>query len=153
VNCWTEHLSHCIMLIIIHVRCDHALHAWIIYSLDMSLSRVSKGSRANNCHGPRLDLIRHWAKRRITQTTPVVSALLLGNWQDFERHDASRGPSATAELLVKRKSAPMATQRWEKDIASRAYERNGNRSEAGRKSTSAGLMPTEARGNYLPEPP
>ena len=40
------------------------------------------------------------AKRRITQTTPVVSALLLRNWQDFNWHDASRGPSAIAELLV-----------------------------------------------------
>ena len=25
-----------------------------------------------------------------------------GNWQDFNRHDASRGPSAIAELLVLR---------------------------------------------------
>ena len=30
----------------------------------------------------------------------VLSALLLGNWQDFNWHDASRGPSAIAELLV-----------------------------------------------------
>jgi len=30
----------------------------------------------------------------------VVSALLRGNWQNFNWHDASRGPSATAELLV-----------------------------------------------------
>jgi len=30
------------------------------YSSDGSLSRVSKGPRANNCHGPRLALIRHW---------------------------------------------------------------------------------------------
>jgi len=30
----------------------------------------------------------------------IVSALLRGNWQDFNRHDASRGPSATAKLLV-----------------------------------------------------
>jgi len=30
----------------------------------------------------------------------VVSALLRGNWQDFNRHDVSRGPSAIAELLV-----------------------------------------------------
>jgi len=30
----------------------------------------------------------------------VVSALLCGNWQEFNRHDASRGTSATAELLV-----------------------------------------------------
>jgi len=29
----------------------------------------------------------------------VVSALLHGNWQDFNWHDASRGPSAIAELL------------------------------------------------------
>jgi len=31
----------------------------------------------------------------------VVSALLRGSWQDFNWHDASRGPSAIAELLVK----------------------------------------------------
>ena len=30
----------------------------------------------------------------------VVSALLRGNWQDFNGHDASRGPSAIAELFV-----------------------------------------------------
>ena len=30
----------------------------------------------------------------------VVSALLRGSWQDFNWHDASRGPSAIAELLV-----------------------------------------------------
>ena len=30
----------------------------------------------------------------------IVSALLHGNWQDFNWHDASRGPSAIAELLV-----------------------------------------------------
>jgi len=29
------------------------------------------------------------------------TALLDGNWQDFNWHDASRGPSAIAELLVK----------------------------------------------------
>jgi len=28
------------------------------------------------------------------------TALLRGNWQDFKGHDASRGPSAIAELLV-----------------------------------------------------
>ena len=30
----------------------------------------------------------------------VVSALLHGNWQNFNWHDANRGPSAIAELLV-----------------------------------------------------
>jgi len=30
----------------------------------------------------------------------VVSALLRGSWQDFNWHDASRGPSAIAKLLV-----------------------------------------------------
>ena len=30
----------------------------------------------------------------------VVSALLRGSWQDFNWHDASRGPLAIAELLV-----------------------------------------------------
>ena len=33
----------------------------------------------------------------------VVSTLLRGNWQDFNWHDASRGPSAIAELLVFRR--------------------------------------------------
>jgi len=32
------------------------------------------------------------------------TALLRGNWQDFNWHDASRGPSAIAELLVTFKS-------------------------------------------------
>jgi len=32
------------------------------YSLDRSLSRVSKGPRANNCHGPRLALFRHCSR-------------------------------------------------------------------------------------------
>ena len=31
---------------------------------------------------------------------PIVSALLRDSWQDFNWHDASRGPSAIAELLV-----------------------------------------------------
>ena len=50
---------------------------------------------------------------RITQTTPYnrdsklwmavhFSALLCGNWQDFYWHDALRGLSAIAELLVTR---------------------------------------------------
>jgi len=39
------------------------------------------------------------ASRRYTGIE-VFSALLLGNWQDFNWHDASRGPSAIAELLV-----------------------------------------------------
>jgi len=30
----------------------------------------------------------------------VISALLRDIWQDFNWHDASRGPSAIAELLV-----------------------------------------------------
>jgi len=33
----------------------------------------------------------------------VVSALLRGNWQDFNWHDASRGPSAIVELFVRLK--------------------------------------------------
>ena len=32
------------------------------------------------------------------------SAVLRGNWQDFNWHDASRGPVATAELLVHRQA-------------------------------------------------
>ena len=34
-------------------------------------------------------------------STHVVSALLRDNWEDFNWHDASRGPSKIAELLVK----------------------------------------------------
>jgi len=36
----------------------------------------------------------------------VVSVLLCGNWQDFNWHDASRGPSAIAELLVSTGGVP-----------------------------------------------
>ena len=34
------------------------------------------------------------------RTCPRPTALLRGNWQDFNSRDASRGPSAIAELLV-----------------------------------------------------
>ena len=40
------------------------------------------------------DLFRTWHTR--------VSALLRGNWQDFNRHDTSRGPSAIAERCFQR---------------------------------------------------
>jgi len=35
----------------------------------------------------------------------VVSALLCDNWQDFNWHDASRGPSAIAEFLLRYSSS------------------------------------------------
>ena len=35
-----------------------------------------------------------------TCRTSIVYALFRGSWQDFNLHDASRGPSAIAELLV-----------------------------------------------------
>ena len=37
---------------------------------------------------------------RTCRRLQVVSSLLRGNWQDFNWHDASRGPSAISELLV-----------------------------------------------------
>ena len=50
------------------------------YSLDRSLSRVSKGPRANNnCHGPRLALIRHCFP--VTKMYNVVTAW--GRFQDL----------------------------------------------------------------------
>jgi len=41
---------------------------------DRSLCSVSKGARANNCHGPRLALIRHWVgpdPEKHTGSTPL----------------------------------------------------------------------------------
>jgi len=40
----------------------------------------------------------------------VVYALLRGSWKDFNWHDASRRPSAIAELLVYRPDALPAAQ-------------------------------------------
>ena len=59
VNCWTEHSS-------LYYADNHACSMYPCTacandSLDRSLSRVSKGPRADNCHGPRLALIRHCA--------------------------------------------------------------------------------------------
>ena len=42
----------------------------------------------------------------------VVSALLRGNWQDYYWQDASRGPSAIAELLVVRSRRMRAWWWW-----------------------------------------
>ena len=44
--------------------CQHVVSTPVA-GCDRSLSRVSKGARANNCHGPRLALIRHWASATI----------------------------------------------------------------------------------------
>jgi len=51
-------------------------------------------------HCPTVTLQLHNFDLFRTYRTSIVSALLRGNWQDFDRHDASRGPSAIAELLV-----------------------------------------------------
>ena len=51
-------------------------------------------------HCPTVTLQFHNFDLFRTCRTSVVSALLCGNWQDFNLHDASRGPSAIAELLV-----------------------------------------------------
>jgi len=40
-------------------NCHHVVSTRVA-GCDRSLSRVSKGARANNCHRPRLALIRHW---------------------------------------------------------------------------------------------
>ena len=36
----------------------------------------------------------------LTTQNHLIFCILRGNWQDFNSHDASRGPSAIAELLV-----------------------------------------------------
>ena len=40
-------------------NCQHVVSTRVA-GCDRSLSRVSKGARANNCHGPRFTLTRHW---------------------------------------------------------------------------------------------
>jgi len=40
-------------------HCQHVVST-LVAGCDRSLSPVSKGARANNCHGPRLALTRHW---------------------------------------------------------------------------------------------
>jgi len=54
---------------------------------------------------------------RTCRSLRVASALLRGNWQDFNWHDALRGPSTIAELLVYRPDAlpaaqPTASKHW-----------------------------------------
>ena len=51
-------------------------------------------------HCPTVTLQLHNFHLFRTCRTSVVSALLRGNWQDFNWHDASRGPSAIAELFL-----------------------------------------------------
>ena len=46
----------------------------------------------------------------------VVSALLCGSWQDFNWHDALRGPSAIAELLVTCLAAGVVELRLQDDL-------------------------------------
>ena len=60
------------------------------------LGRVMVECTLSITHCLRLNLQLH----TIDLVVWVVSALLRGNWQDFNWHDASRGPSAIAELLV-----------------------------------------------------
>jgi len=43
---------------------------------------------------------KHTVAHCSTVQKQVVSALLRGSWQNFNCHDASRGPSVIAELLV-----------------------------------------------------
>jgi len=50
-------------------------------------------------HRPTLTLQLHTSICSVL-VVQVVSALLHGNWQDFNRQGSSRGPSAIAELLV-----------------------------------------------------
>ena len=51
-------------------------------------------------HRPTLSIQLHNFDLFRTCRIQVVSALLRGNWQDYNWHDASRGDSAIAELLV-----------------------------------------------------
>ena len=46
--------------------------------------------------------IHHFYLFRTCRTSSFCTVALRGNWQDFNCHDASRGPSAIAELLVVR---------------------------------------------------
>jgi len=71
VDCWTEHLS-------LYYADNHACSmypctACANYSLDRSSSRVSKGPRANNCHGPRLALIRQCTPVRLLAVVSIVT--------------------------------------------------------------------------------
>jgi len=46
-------------------NCQHVVSTRVA-GCDRSLSRVSRGARANNCHGSRLALIRHWLEVKIS---------------------------------------------------------------------------------------
>ena len=71
VNCWTEHLS--LYYADNHTCSMYPCTACANYSLDRSLSRVSKGLRANNCHGPRLALIRQCTPVRLLAVVSIVT--------------------------------------------------------------------------------
>jgi len=51
-------------------------------------------------HCPTVTLQLHNFDLFRTCRTSIVSALWRGNWQDFNSHDALRGPLPIAELLV-----------------------------------------------------
>jgi len=52
-------------------NCQHVVSTRLA-GCEKSLSRVSKGARANNCHGPRLALIRHWVVDAIDGYDTIV---------------------------------------------------------------------------------
>ena len=72
-------------------------------TLALPCERVMKATRTRHgwvhmftTHRPTLTLQLH----NFDLFRTCRTALLHGNWQDFNWHDASRGPSAIAELLV-----------------------------------------------------
>ena len=67
-------------------------------------------------HRPTLTLQLHNFDLFSGLVVQVVFALLRGNWQDFNWHDASRCPSTIAELLVKLKCDLWFDLIWEKMI-------------------------------------
>jgi len=67
-----------------HPRYSHGPVSVCLSQVGVLLKRLNVGSH----------------KQHHTIAQGLVSALLRGNWQDFNWHDASRGPSAIAELLV-----------------------------------------------------
>ena len=80
----------------------HACTACANYSLDRFLSRVSKGPRANNCHGPRLALIRHWCEGTRRGTEMFSDA----DGRSTETGLISRCPAGCSRRWVRRLGRP-----------------------------------------------
>jgi len=110
VNCWTEHLS--LYYADNHTCSMYPCTACANYSLDRSLSRVSRpnGPRANNCHGPRLALIRHWSVASLCCTETRPRATL--------RHGSFLWPILSCIIRRFRYLQNMATSLW--NVAAKA---------------------------------